>query len=241
MSFVRQVSIGLLLWLCIAPLCAMGATPYQGNFSHGAIDIWTPIAGNENEATFMSPDKSWTITVGGKDDDILPVRVKGRLGNLDFKASDLVNAELVWAPDSSAAFYTGSDGGSVGNYHVHVFYRRHGKLVHRDLTSMIKARFGHPVRCYDPEDPNVGGIAWLGKGRLLVAAEILPHSNCDSMGTFKAYVVDTATLKVIKTYDQLSAKRLFYDKMGLELRGASDICVRRPRDCEIPALHGHDN
>jgi len=241
MSFVRQAGIGLLLWLCATPFYAMGATPYQGNFSHGAIDIWESIAGNENEATFVSPDNSWTITVGSGDDDTIPVRVRGRLGNLDFYANDLINAELVWAPDSSAAFYTGSDGGNVGNYHIHVFYRRNGTLVHEDLTPRIMAKFGRPVRCYDPEDPNVGGIAWLDKNRLLVAAEILPHSNCDSMGTFKAYVVDMATLKVIKTYDQLSAKRLFYDKMGLELRGASDICIRSPRDCEIPALHGRDN
>ena len=203
--------------------------------------MWEGVAGSAKTATFASPDKGWTITIGGRDDDTLPIRVRGRLGRLDFDTADVVDAELVWAPDSSAAFFTGSDGGNVGTYHTHVIYRRDGRLAQVDLSPTIAESFGHPVRCYDPEPPNVGGVAWLGKDRLLVAAEIPPHSNCDAMGTFTAYEVDLKTLTIVKTYSQREAKRRFRAVLGAELRNADDTCARRPRDCEIPQLHGRAN
>lgn len=113
--------------------------------------------------------------------------------------------------------------------------------MHIDLTPVIYRAFGHPVRCYDPESPNVGGITWLKGNRVAVAAEILLHSNCDSMGNFKVYVVDLDTLKIVKSYDQLTAKRVFATTLGVELRNADDTCARHPVDCQIPDLHGRSH
>ena len=217
---------------------AVAAAPNAGVFSRGATDVWGKVAGNPAAVTFTSPDRTSTIVIGGRDDDPLPFHVRGRLGRLDFGTADVVDAELVWAPDSSAAFFTGSDGGAVGTYGLHVIHVHEGQLVETNLSPMIIKRFGQPVRCYTPEPPNVGGIAWLGKDRLLVAAEIPPHTNCDAMGTFKAYEVDLATMTIVRAYNQYEAKHRFRAKLGAELRNADDSCARRPRACEIPGLHG---
>lgn len=236
---MRSIACVFALWvLSGVPASAEAGGARQGIFSRQGIDIWTKIAGSTATATFASPDKRWKITTGGVDDDTLPFRVRGRFGTFDFATPDVVDAELVWSPDSLAAFFTGSDGGAVGTYHTHVIYRRAGHLTQVDLSPLIIKRFGHPVRCYEPEDPNVGGITWLGKDRLLVAAEIPPHSNCDAMGTFTAYEVDLRTLRIVKTYSQIEAKRRFWSALGSELREAQDGCDRRPRACEIPPLHG---
>ena len=219
----------------------MAGTPDGGVFSRQGIDMWAKIAGNPAASTFTSPDRSWKIVIGGRDDDTLPFHVRGRLGRLDFATADVFDAELVWAPDSSAAFFTGSDGGAVGTFGLHVIHVRGGRVVQTNLSPMIIKRFGHPVRCYEAEDPNVGGIAWLGRDRLLVAAEIPPHSNCDAMGTFKAYEVDLPTMTIVRTYSQGEAKHRFWSKLGRELRNADDSCARAARECEIPQLHGRAN
>lgn len=236
----RHARVLVLLTLLFTSPALAGA-PGKGIFSRQGIDMWDKVAGSPVAATFTSPDRTWRIVFGGRDDDTLPVHVEGRLGRLAFDTADVVDAELVWAPDSSAAFFTGSDGGAVGTFGLHVIHVRGGHLVTTDLSPMIVTRFGHPVRCYDPEPPNVGGVAWLGLDRLLVAAEIPPHTNCDAMGTFKAYEVDLTTMTIVKTYSQPEAKRRFWAKLGAELRNADDRCERRPRDCDIPQLHGRAN
>ena len=238
MPNLRRACTFILAMLSLVPAPEAWAATGKGVFSRQGIDMWSIVAGSDAAATFVSPDQSWKIIFGGRDADTLPVRVRGRLGRLDFDTANVVDAELVWAPDSSAAFFTGSDGGNVGSFGLHVIHRQGDRLVETNLGPLIIKRFGHPVRCYDPEDPNVGGIAWLGKDRLLVAAEIRPHSNCDAMGTFKAYEVDLATLKIVRTYTQRDAKRRFWSVLGAELRGAEDGCDRRQKTCEIPQLHG---
>src|SRR5713101_4075018 len=145
-----------------------------------------------------------------------------------------LDAEIVWSPDSKAFSLTGSVRGANGQYQTDVFLIQPSKLVTIHLTDIIEREFGHPVRCGWPEPPNVAAVKWLApSSQLLVVAEIMHHSNCDSFGTFKAYAVDLGEPRIIKMYDQLRAKRLFRSDLGDELLHANDTCIRDPRSCRV--------
>jgi len=146
-----------------------------------------------------------------------------------------VNAEVAWSPDSSAFFLTYSDGGNVGTYHVLV-YRLGLNGVQRTEPIPNGRSLLKPI-CFDPEIPNVGAIRWgAGSKTLLIAVEVPPHSSCASMGTFRAFEITVPGGKVLKTYDQLQAKKLFTDSLGEELIGSDDDCIRRPETCVPPGL-----
>jgi hypothetical protein len=82
------------------------------------------------------------------------------------------------------------------------------------------------------------GIAWANDAtRLLVVAQVLPHSNCDNMGTFRLYELAVPTGTMIRRFSQVEAKTLFHDLLGPELRAADDSCFSEPGSCFIPMLH----
>jgi hypothetical protein len=145
-----------------------------------------------------------------------------------------LDAELIWSPDSKAFSITGSVQGANGQYKTDVFLIQSGKLVPVHLTDIIEKQFGHPVKCGWPEPPNVAAVKWLiPSSQLLIAAEIIHHSNCDSFGTFKGYVVDLSEPGITKAYNQLQTKRLFRSDLGPELLQADDNCIRDPKSCRV--------
>jgi hypothetical protein len=94
------------------------------------------------------------------------------------------------------------------------------------------------VKCGWPEVPNVAALKWMdGSTKLLLSAEIIHHSNCDSYGTFEGFVVDVASLRIVGHYNQLEMKRLFRSDLGEELQQANDACIRQPRSCYVRANH----
>lgn len=145
-----------------------------------------------------------------------------------------------WAPDSRAVFVTYSTGGAVGQFQTRVYRFTDSAMVMVDPTSAVREDFlaTYP-RCGSPEEPNFAAVAWLGDStRLLIAAQVLPHTNCDSMGTFALYEVAVPTGAIAKKYGQLEAKKRFWEELGDELRNANDDCIRDPRSCWVPILHG---
>lgn len=149
-----------------------------------------------------------------------------------------LNTEVLWSPDSKAFTVTGSLQGANGLYETAVFLLRDNRVEKVELTPLITRAFGHPVKCGWPEAPNVAAIKWLIPSRLLlVAAEIIHHSNCDSFGTFKAYAVDITAPRIIKVYDQLETKKQFGSDLGPELLQADDKCIRNPPSCFVPFNH----
>jgi len=105
------------------------------------------------------------------------------------------------------------------------------------LTRIIERAFGHPMKCGWPEAPNIAAVKWLDRRRLLVAAEIINHSNCDCFGTFKGYAVDVVDRSVVRVYDQIQVKRQFHADLGPWLQDANDDWVRNPRSCYVTANH----
>ena len=147
--------------------------------------------------------------------------------------------EIGWSPTSALFFVTYSDGGAVGTYHVSAYRISAGSMKKIDLTSAVQRDFQNRYpRCYSPEEPNIAAVAWSADStKLLVAAQVLPHSNCDNMGTFNLYTVAVSNGGIIARIPQIAAKATVREVLGPELRAAEDSCFTQPRSCRIPALH----
>lgn len=210
-----------------------------GDFSANAVSLWRSNA--PRRWTIDSPDRLKKIVVyeptkGDAANGEFFIKVGGKETQL-FAGG--VDPEVLWAPDSKAFAETYSDGGAVGTFHL-VIYRFNGnKLRATEPTAEVtKAFLSHPRACFTPEDPNVGAIEWIkGSSEILVAAETLPHSNCDNLGTFRAYVIRLPSGRILRSYGQIQAKKLFWKHLGVELRGADDECILKPGSCYIPQLH----
>ncbi len=170
------------------------------------------------------------------------METEGAIGTSRTDIRQGVGLELLWAPDSSAFFINTSFGGATGDFHLFVIGNFEGRLQSREITQLIYKNYGHPVRC-DPqsggiEPPNVAGISWIPNTRNpWVAAEVIPHSLCDSMGTFRAYEVEPYDMVIVRKINQLDAKRELWPVLGQELRRASNSCIRSPKSCYVVTNH----
>jgi hypothetical protein len=190
--------------------------------------------------TAISPDGRKKVSICMLDENAedfpAKIMVDTEQGRLEATIRFGLDTEILWSPDSHAFAITGSSGGANGQYECDVFYIRDRKLIKIELTALVERAFGHPVKCSWSEQPNVAAVRWLTPSReLLVAAEIMHHSNCDSFGTFKAYAVDlkTHSIFILKVVNQLDAKRHYRDDLGQELLQADDDCIRHPESCHI--------
>jgi hypothetical protein len=229
MMLIATLSSGFVIGAPVAcePAYSKQASTPQGD---GEVAITTE---------FPSPDGLKAIVVKESAKSQPEVFVRIALKEFPVKFSPWPCPEFQWAPDSKAFFLTYSDGGAVGNYKVLVGYPSKNGVKVLDPTAAVKKDFlAHYPKCYEPETPNLGCVAWLKNSyRLLVAAEVLPHSNCDMMGTFSLYEIEVPSGKIIKKYSQLQAKKLFGELLGVELRNADDECFTKPGSCDIPGLH----
>jgi hypothetical protein len=188
----------------------------------------------------LSPDGGKTVTVHrvGKEtpDAEMVVRSEGTI--LRSRVRFGLNAEVLWSGDSKAFAITGSAEGANGQFQTDVFYVDSDRLHRVPLTRVLERAFGQPVRCGWPEVPNVVAVEWIEPSRsLLLAAQIIDHSNCDSYGTFAGFVVDLEKMRVVRRLNQLAMKREFGVHLGPELRNANDSCILRPKSCYVPANH----
>jgi hypothetical protein len=151
-------------------------------------------------------------------------------------------AELLWAPDSKAFAVTTWDGASGFGVYTRIYrWTRQERVKEVNITPTVFNAFGHPVRCEPPMAPNTGTVEWLKDSkRILVAAQVVPVSVCDSMGMFKLYELDLSTMHVVRVYNQIAAKRDFGNLLGCSLRAAEDGCVTNPKSCYVESLHGDD-
>jgi hypothetical protein len=171
------------------------------------------------------------------DDGGVLLQTSGQIGRGLVNLGAGVGSELLWARNGRAFLVTTSDGGANGPFRTMLVDGRSGKPRARDLSPLIYRAFGHPVDCGWPERPNVGAVTWLSRNRVVLAAEIVAHSNCDSFGTFAAYEVDLENMRVTRRIDQISAKRVFTRELGQELKAAPDQCVRTPSSCWVATNH----
>lgn len=214
--------------LCLALTLAFGAprdSQPSGEYSKAAASVWDRIFGPDSAVDIASPDRRSNVharlVADPEDYWHVVLDLSGSIGSLRVDIGPGVGSEILWAPDSKALFVTTSDGGRNGFYRVMVIEKFQGRVRSRDLTELVDKAFGHPVKCEVPEPPNVGRIAWVGSAHhILVAAEIVSHSVCDSPGAFKAYEVDPVRMTVVRRYGQLEAQRRFGALLGFELAAA---------------------
>ena len=225
----------------LALLAAAAPAPHArgGMYGRHAINVWEQVAGNNR--IFLSSSANgrshlrahWVEGGPGREEEPVLLDLSGAIGRHSMRLVPGVGTELLWAPGGDALMVTISGSGLNGIYDLILVDRFRGAARERNLSGLVRRRFGHPVRCDYPEPPNVAGIAWLANGNILVAAEIVHHSNCDSYGTFAAYEVDPADLRIVRTYDQIEAKRRFRPLLGWKIADAPDRCILRPSDCRI--------
>jgi len=165
----------------------------RGYYSRDAIVVCSP---PENMAPrrIPSPDGSKVIVEKWDRNSDLPhsivtVEAFGKSFETDFASSP--DCELAWSPDSRAFFVTYTQGGAVVYFVTKIFFvNAEGFEMVEPTKEVAKQFMSVPHYCYWDEDPNLASIAWLGdSSRMLVAAEFLPHSNCEEMGMFRAYEI----------------------------------------------------
>ena len=235
--------------LAVTFVTAASTSKNSAPYAAGATDLWEQMwAGVKDDANALSsghtivvtsPDgkKSVTASYAEKQEAVL-LEVRAPSFHATVNIGPGVQSAVKWSPDSKAFFVTTSDQGAEGWYHTVVYSVEEDSITEVDPTPLVLAAFGHPVKCGWFEDPNVGAITWLSSSeRILIAAEVMGHSNCDSFGTFKAYEVALPELKIVKAYGQIEAKKLFRSSLGWEIKNAPDNCIRDPKSCWVTANH----
>lgn len=236
------VAMALLFFTTPAALCQIQLQPSRDDVPFYAAKAIPIYRSKDKVKTATSPDGKKSVSIEILDDNAedFPARITVNTGQDQLSATIRFGlaTEILWSPDSRAFALTGSSGGANGQYETDVFYVQEKKLLKVELTTLVEKAFGHPVRCAWTESPNVAAIKWLIPSKeLLVAAEIIHHSNCDSFGTFEAYVVNVPVPRVVKVLNQLEAKRMYHDDLGEELLQSDDICILHPDSCHVGSYH----
>jgi len=112
-------------------------------------------------------------------------------------------AELGWSSDSKGFFVTWSDGGTVGTWQTFVYLIEEGRVSRVNVSKEVERDFKKSYECFEAEAPNIAGLNWLhGSRRLLLVAEVPPHSSCPQMGLFAGYIVSVPGGKIIERLNQ---------------------------------------
>jgi hypothetical protein len=167
-----------------------------------------------------SPDSRKTVYVGPTH---LDVRIDDRWAPFPAERWEVETlAELLWAPDSSAFVVTQSDGGDVGTWLVAVYVLEGNGVARFDVARTVRESFQKRHPCDEPEDANVGAIAWLGGSKkLLLAAEVPPHSNCREMGKLGGFVVEVPSGRIIQELSDADLRAKWGSSLGERLRASS--------------------
>lgn len=241
---MKLASLGVaLVWFSIstpAQAAHSASKIERGSYSRDAISVCS-LPQSAPPVRIPSPDrKNMIVASPDHDSQVRRTTLTVKAFNRKFQAGFTWSAdcEVAWSPDSRAFFATYSIGGAVGDFVTQVFFIRPTGLDTINPTKAVVKNFmSRPRYCYWDEGPNLGSISWLGdSSHLLLAAEVLPHSNCQEMGTFRAYEVAIPGGQIIRTYDQLSAKKLFWQHLGDDLRNADDECLKKPKYCQAEAI-----
>lgn len=233
MKLIRAVALSIVL-------CMLGAAfampPKGGTAMIGEYSALATTGCGRSEAPLVSPDGKLKLTRSTDAAGVRHWQAETAAGTRSLETHAWPCPEFLWAPDSSALAVTYREGANAGYSHMGVYRFGPDARGPIDVTAAAEADFaGHHLRCPAKEAPNFAAVAWLdGASRLLVAAQVPPHSDCDDRGSFALYEVSVPDGKILAKYGQLEAKRRFGDKLGPELRRADDRCITQPGSCHPP-------
>ncbi len=131
------------------------------------------------------------------------------------RVDSYVQPHVVWANDSSGALFFFSDGGANGGYHTKLISFDGDRVNVTDPTrqvadDFISYRDKLGIKCDPPHEyPNLYGLGWFDASHGLVVAETVGHSICDCFSAFRAYEVELPSGKIVRSFDQAIAKKMF--------------------------------
>jgi hypothetical protein len=200
----------------------------RGAWSEKAVALFNtrmaPDTNPERRLDLPSPDGKKIIQVRGFH---VRLRMHGKRYWTAF--GNMHDAEVGWAPDSTRLFVTWSESGELGPWHTQVYNVTETGLVEipgvtrRVKPDMIlrmrraplpkwvatreeRAMWSGLDYCAD----DAVGSQWLnGSDEILVAALAGPDSGCKYMGDFVVYRIEVATGKILQTYSEKDAQRVF--------------------------------
>jgi len=196
----------------------------EGYWSAESVDLQYSVSTVSARATrdidVISPDKKKRVIVTGVG---FHIKINGK--RLPDPKEDIhgiqILAELGWSPDSKAFFVTQSDGGEVGTWYVNIYILGPRFLIDADITNEVKKDFMARYNCdvwgedRGNEIPNIAAIKWLnGSSKLLLLAEVPPHSSCPEMGKFMGYVVSVPSGKILVRYSAAEVKAKWGRSLG---------------------------
>ncbi len=203
-----------LMWICaLLFLHPNDLDAAAGYWSRHATSLSHADAGvGRRHVEIASPDRRKTIIVTGPS---LRVEAEGRqLSGIENLGVNTL-AEAMWAPDSNAFVVTESDGGLVGGWFISVYSIENDRLISLLVTDQVTRTFRQLSRCSDNEAPNIGAVAWLrGSMRLLVVAEVPPHSSCLDMGKLRGYIVEVPSGNVVQQMTASQLKQQWRGSLG---------------------------
>ncbi|MGB7602979.1 MAG: hypothetical protein WBM24_21940, partial [Candidatus Sulfotelmatobacter sp.] len=168
------------------------------------------------------------VTVGGR---TVPLKIKGR------------GAEILWSPDSRWLAVTYTYCCSGFSPYLNVYEVSESGVRDLNVKHALARGFETGIRCDGGLPASqwalTAAVKWLDSSHLLAAVQVPNVSVCDSMGVFELREISVPQLSILKTYDQLKAKRLFRNDLGGNLLDANDGCVQAPKSCWV-AVHHND-
>lgn len=209
-------------WSLAALLVAVAAQPVSaGSFARHSVGV-ADIAGSPRPKTIEAPNgRSRAIARfsdwGASDaDDRLAIF----LGGDDHHFPAGPNTELLWAPDSRSLAVTADDGGATGTYELTLLVKkpkgRHWREI--DVSRPVAELFAPRMRCDDDEIPNVAAVGWTSGKRVIVVAQVPPHSSCRNMGMIAGYIVDADTGEPLMDVSLETLRKRYGAMLGTELK-----------------------
>jgi len=151
----------------------------------------------ETQPTVFSPDNMKAVRLT-KD---FKFRVTiGRTAVSEFGIPDVsCNVEVGWSPDSSEFFISYSDGGAIGNYHVHM-YRLVGNTLKKSRVPTTVAESFKIKHWCESRGNNLFFLDWTPDSKVaLLVAEVYPTGDCGKeLAVYRGYVVRLRDGKIMR-------------------------------------------
>jgi hypothetical protein len=208
-AFPSMTKCSLLLLVTLSPVRMWGQIPERApdlyacrGITFMEDDALPPHAGDAPRAghALTSPDgKNEVAMIRPR---IFAVSLSGRrVRTLRFPQID-ASIELGWSPDSTQFFIMYSAGGAVGDFHVHVFQVRSGRV--EELAYPRKAAYDfHRKHSCDSRINNLFFLGWTpDSSQAFLVAEVYPTSDCTQMSLFRGYLMDTRTNAIVHRFGE---------------------------------------
>jgi hypothetical protein len=231
---VIRLAVGI---LCVA-VSAAGADCLEKSYSIRSVDIPED---SQAIAQFKlrSPNGAVLLTARRADTDdnwnILLTFTRGAK-RFSRRVAGARDAEVLWSPDSrwlavNRLFCCAGFAPSLELFEITA------QTVRRvNIAPALLRGFGSGLQCSNGKLSGwalTGVIKWLDNGHLLAAVQVPYPPVCDSPSVFEAREIDVRSRTVINIYDQLAAKKLFWNDLGCDLREATDEYLKNPQSGRI--------